>query len=110
MHHHGTDVQGAVDCTPWFLRCIGKPTYYINSGVEIRYRDLKAHFLDLYYHQVPKYHSCSVDADVARYIDGIGNWVRANDSWSFESQRYFGTKGLEIQEARVVTLFPRVVA
>ena len=25
-----------------------------------------------------------LDAQVATYIDGLGNWVRANDSWSFE--------------------------
>ena len=43
------------------------------------------------------------------YIEGIGNWVRANDAWSFESQRYFGPKGLEIQAARVVQLQPKRV-
>ena len=41
------------------------------------------------------------------YVDGIGNWVRANDAWSFESQRYFGHKGLEIQASRVVELRPK---
>jgi len=25
-----------------------------------------------------------IDADVAIYADGLGNWVRANDVWSFE--------------------------
>ncbi|KAF8529365.1 terpenoid synthase [Gautieria morchelliformis] len=52
-------------------------------------------------------HSDPVDASLLAYIDGIGNWVRANDAWSFESQRYFGDKGLEIQERRVIELRPK---
>ena len=47
------------------------------------------------------------DTSLLAYIDGIGNWVRANDAWSFESQRYFGPKGLEIQACRVVELQPK---
>ncbi|EMD32850.1 hypothetical protein CERSUDRAFT_161387 [Gelatoporia subvermispora B] len=49
-----------------------------------------------------------LDPQVARYVDGLGNWVRANDQWSFESQRYFGTKGLEIMKHRTVALLPKV--
>ncbi|KAF8586107.1 terpenoid synthase [Ramaria rubella] len=44
---------------------------------------------------------------LSAYIDGIGTWVRANDTWSFESQRYFGLQGLEIQAQRVVALRPK---
>ncbi|KAJ4471607.1 terpenoid synthase [Lentinula aciculospora] len=40
----------------------------------------------------------------ASYIDGLGNWVRANDCWSFESERYFGQQGVMIQEKRIVEL------
>ncbi|KAJ3934533.1 MAG: terpenoid synthase [Lentinula lateritia] len=47
------------------------------------------------------------DAAVA-YINGLGNWVRANDCWSFESERYFGQKGAGIQSTRIVELLPRV--
>lgn len=47
------------------------------------------------------------DASLLAYIDGIGNWVRANDTWSFESQRYFGSKGLEIQAQRTLELWPK---
>ncbi|KAF5384031.1 hypothetical protein D9757_006948 [Collybiopsis confluens] len=43
----------------------------------------------------------------AKYIDGLGNWVRANDCWSFESERYFGRKGPIIQSTRIVELLPR---
>lgn len=51
-----------------------------------------------------------IDAQVARYVHGLGNWVRANDQWSFESQRYFGTKGLEIIQHRTVQLLPKTTA
>ncbi|KAF8513346.1 terpenoid synthase [Hysterangium stoloniferum] len=54
--------------------------------------------------RVPTFDGGIVDEQVAIYVDGLGNWVQANDSWSFESQRYFGTKGLEIQRHRHVAL------
>ena len=48
------------------------------------------------------------EADTVRaYCDGLGVWVRANESWIFESHRYFGTRGLEAQQTRVVELLPR---
>lgn len=25
-----------------------------------------------------------LDKEIRTYLDGLGNWVRANDSWSFE--------------------------
>ncbi|KAG2101571.1 terpenoid synthase [Suillus discolor] len=52
----------------------------------------------------------SVDVLVKEYLDGIANWARANHSWSYESQRYFSTKGLEIQQTRRVPLLPKVSA
>ncbi|CAL1702577.1 unnamed protein product [Somion occarium] len=52
----------------------------------------------------------AIDAEVAQYVEALGNWVRANDCWCFESQRYFGTKGLQIQKQRLVTLLPKQVA
>ncbi|KAJ7474169.1 terpenoid synthase [Mycena latifolia] len=48
-----------------------------------------------------------LDREVRTYADGLGNWVRANDAWSFESQRYFGTQGLEIQRMRTVKMLPK---
>jgi hypothetical protein len=47
-----------------------------------------------------------IDGRLKIYINGLGYWVRGNDSWSFEGQRYFGTRGLEIQKSRWVTLQP----
>ncbi|VDB91880.1 unnamed protein product [Peniophora sp. CBMAI 1063] len=86
---HHTGVQDAMD---W---------------VERHYHDCAARFLELYYHHVPKFHSYRVDADVARYVDGLGNWVRANDRWNYESERYLGKRGLEIIKDRWVTLLPK---
>ncbi|KAF9525604.1 terpenoid synthase [Crepidotus variabilis] len=47
-----------------------------------------------------------IDEWVSRYIEGLGNWVRANDSWSFESWRYFKGDGLRVQKERWVDLLP----
>ncbi|KAF8072026.1 terpenoid synthase [Lyophyllum atratum] len=49
----------------------------------------------------------SVDSEVARFIQGLGCWVKGNLDWSFETQRYFGVKHQEIKETRLVTLRPR---
>ncbi|KAI9442056.1 terpenoid synthase [Lactarius psammicola] len=37
----------------------------------------------------------------------LAYWIRGHDCWSFESERYFGTKGPEIQKHRLVTLLPK---
>ena len=34
--------------------------------------------------EVPSFGDSEIDDQVSAYIDGLGNWVRANDSWSFE--------------------------
>ncbi|KAL0579187.1 hypothetical protein V5O48_002809 [Marasmius crinis-equi] len=68
---------------------------------------LSHEFLDLV-SKVPKFGDSELDAEVSTYVDGLGNWVRANDCWSFESQRYFGNQGLEIQKQRVVELLPKI--
>lgn len=88
MHHNKTDVQGAVDWVSNWLK------------------DLEARFMDLYENKMPKFGE-PVDTELGQYVDGIGNWVRANDQWHFESERYLGKKGLEIQKTRWVTLLPK---
>ena len=40
------------------------------------------------------------------YVEGLGNCVRANDQWSFESIRYFGKNGAHVQKSRLVALNP----
>lgn len=64
-------------------------------------------FMEIF-HNLPSWND-DVDARLMRYVDGVGNWVRANDSWSFESRRYFGSSGLAIQKHRNVTILkPRL--
>ncbi|KAF8128997.1 hypothetical protein EV363DRAFT_1169846, partial [Boletus edulis] len=48
-----------------------------------------------------------LSSQVKEYCDGLGHWVRANDDWSFESERYFGKRGLEIKEKRWISLMPK---
>jgi len=45
-----------------------------------------------------------IDREVADYIDGLGFCVRGHNEWVFNSQRYFGDNGLEIQKHRKVVL------
>jgi len=87
MHQFNTDVQGAMDY-------IGK------------FHDRLAGAFLLTKDRLPSWGE-PIDSQVARYVHGLGNWVRANDQWSFESQRYFGTKGLEIMKHRVVKMLPK---
>ncbi|KAF8175944.1 isoprenoid synthase domain-containing protein, partial [Mycena galopus ATCC 62051] len=46
--------------------------------------------------------------EVRRYVDGIGNWVRANYEWSFESRRYFDTHAAEVRRTLQLTMLPKV--
>ncbi|KAK7020181.1 hypothetical protein VNI00_017829 [Paramarasmius palmivorus] len=45
--------------------------------------------------------------ELASYADDLGNWVRANDKWSFESERYFGKEGVEVEKTRIIELLPK---
>ncbi|KAI0329655.1 terpenoid synthase [Cubamyces sp. BRFM 1775] len=48
-----------------------------------------------------------IDRELQQYLQSIANWPRCLDSWSFESKRYFGRRGLEYQKTRRVPLLPR---
>ena len=47
-----------------------------------------------------------VDADVARYIHALEDWVIGNLEWSFETVRYFGPTHDEVRKTRVIFLSP----
>ncbi|EGN99094.1 hypothetical protein SERLA73DRAFT_108414 [Serpula lacrymans var. lacrymans S7.3] len=49
----------------------------------------------------------SVDADVGRYVEALGQWVVGNLEWSFETPRYFGAMHDEVLRTRLVTLKPQ---
>lgn len=44
------------------------------------------------------------DSKVQAYIDGLGNWVRGNDCWCYESKRYYGDEGEVVRQTRLITL------
>ncbi|KAG1869402.1 terpenoid synthase [Suillus subalutaceus] len=48
-----------------------------------------------------------IDSQVREYCDGLGNWVRAGCDWSFESERYFGTNGMEVQQKKWILPMPK---
>lgn len=53
--------------------------------------------------QVPSFGEGFQD-DVKRYLDDLGNWVRAADCWSLESPMYFAAGGMAIQQSGKVVL------
>ncbi|KAI0706366.1 terpenoid synthase [Earliella scabrosa] len=88
MHQFNVDVQEAFDK-------IGKWR-----------QELTDQFLEAY-GKLPSW-GPEIDEEVRRYVDGMGNWVRGNIAWSFESERYFGLDGPEIEKTRRVVLRPQV--
>ncbi|KAI0052749.1 terpenoid synthase [Auriscalpium vulgare] len=89
MHQEKTDIKGAMD---WVVQY---------------HKTLEDRFMELY-EQVPSLDFGErVNKELAVYVDGLGNWVRASDQWGFESERYFGKKAPEIQKTRWVTLMPK---
>jgi Delta6-protoilludene synthase len=49
-----------------------------------------------------------IDIAVKDLIERLGFWIRGHDCWSFESERYFGTGGAEIQKVREMNILPKV--
>ena len=47
-----------------------------------------------------------INADVAKYIEATGHWIRGNLDWSFASERYFGPEHLTIQRTLQIQLRP----
>ncbi|TCD63220.1 terpene cyclase [Steccherinum ochraceum] len=78
-----------------------------NHWVTKYHDELKANFLRTLTH-VPSFGDQDKDAQVQMYLYGLANWPRCNVCWNFESGRYFGSKGLEFQETRMVPLLPKV--
>ena len=61
------------------------------------------------YPQVPR-HVGPVDLEVQTLVDGMAQCVSGVLHWSYESQRYFGKRGMEIKHSRKVKLLPKVKA
>ena len=47
-----------------------------------------------------------IDGAVKVYIDLVARCVRGYDTWSYETNRYYGKDGLKVQERRTITLLP----
>jgi len=88
MHQNKTDIQGAME---W---------------VDDYYKEAVAKFMDLYENNIPKFGE-PVDTELVQYVDGMANWVRSTYQFSYESERYFGKKGPEIEHTRWVNLLPK---
>jgi len=65
-----------------------------------------ARFEFLYRRRVPRFVG-PVDLDVQKLIDGFAQCVSGVLHWSYESQRYFGTRGLEVKRSRRLRLLPQ---
>ena len=59
------------------------------------------------YRELPRWVG-PLDLEVQRLVDGFARWVSGSLHWSYESHRYFGTRGLEVKEARLVELMPHL--
>jgi Delta6-protoilludene synthase len=70
-----------------------------------KYHDkAKARFIQLL-GEVPSF-GPQVDKELHEYIFSLAMWARGNVSWSFESRRYFGKDGFEVQRTRQAVLHP----
>jgi hypothetical protein len=52
----------------------------------------------------------AIDLRVKTYVERLAYFMRGIDCWAFETERYFGTKGREIQAQRIVDLLPEAGA
>ena len=64
-------------------------------------KELTTNFLRIYQKGLPSF-GPEIDPQVKAYFEGLGNWTRGLDAWSFESARYFGKKGEEVRVSRKV--------
>ncbi len=90
MKEHHMDVQGAID---W--------TAQQHAAMVDRFNEL--------YLQIPRWGG-PVDLEVQSYTNGMAQWVVAYVQWSYESERYFGKRGLEVKKSRTIHLMPRKIA
>lgn len=48
------------------------------------------------------------DWQVQTFINGLAHWVGANVQWSYESERYFGKRGLKVRATMIPTSLSRI--
>ncbi|KDR77735.1 hypothetical protein GALMADRAFT_245845 [Galerina marginata CBS 339.88] len=89
MKSKGTDLQSAVDFVAGYCECLIRQLL-----------DAKAVFTS---HTDPVF-----SRDAARWLDGVGDWVRGNEEWCFATERYFGKQNKLVNETRIVELTKRL--
>ncbi|KIY52825.1 terpenoid synthase [Fistulina hepatica ATCC 64428] len=88
MHQFHTNYEGAIE---WICRYHTEVESKFIAGMKC----------------VPSF-GAEVDKQLKEYIKHLANFPRGNDCWNFESGRYFGSEGLEIQKTRFVALLEQV--
>jgi hypothetical protein len=88
MNENGVDLNGA-------LRWVSEYHEQILSEFRAQYRTL------------PSW-GRTIDLKVKTYVERLAYFIRGIDCWAFETERYFGTEGREVQSKRVVDLLPKV--
>ena len=69
------------------------------------HHEIEAKFIRLV-DNVPSF-SLKIDKDLHEYVLHLANWPQGNYCWHFESERYFGKKGLDVKQSRQVAMLPR---
>ncbi|CAF4275077.1 unnamed protein product, partial [Adineta steineri] len=47
-----------------------------------------------------------IDAQIEKFVDGMGKLLRGNFRWSFETPRYFGSEREEVKRTKCIKLLP----
>lgn len=84
MHEHVVDLQGAL----YWL------SGYANKTISKFLKDKQ---------NLPSWGE-KTDKAVNEYIERMARCVRGYDAWSYETKRYYGTNGLQVQKLRRITL------
>ncbi|KZT33900.1 terpenoid synthase [Sistotremastrum suecicum HHB10207 ss-3] len=71
------------------------------------YHRLQQQFLVLFNDLSSLSTSIHLEPEIKEFIQGIGNFITGNIAWHFETERYFGKHGLEVQNHKTITLLPR---
>ena len=87
MHEHGLELQGALEWLGAFMET--KTTRFLSIMKDLPSWDTED------------------NKKLKVYIDGLGNWVRGNECWSLESERYYGREGSTVDKLRVIKLHSR---
>ena len=81
--------------------------YHASEWVAKHHKEVEARFFGALA-RLPSFGS-EVDSALQEYIACVAAWPRGNDCWRFESERYFGKKGAEVQKTRMIPLLAKRV-